>query len=64
MKHNEELTEAVDKITSLIIQAEEKQDFDIRYENHNLVRCWEVKKCTYNKCPVYISKERARDKVN
>lgn len=62
--NNEKLNKLVSEISSLIVRAEEKQGFDVRYENHNLVRCWEVKKCTYNNCPVYIAKERARDKVN
>lgn len=63
-KYNEELNETVRKISGLISLAEEKQGFEVRFENHNLVRCWEVKKCTNEKCPVYILKEQSKDKVN
>lgn len=53
--HNEELTLATDRISSLISTARNERSFSVRYENPGLVKCWEVKNCTYTECPSYNS---------
>jgi len=53
---NEELALATDKISNLITAAERQRSFSVRYENHKLVKCWEVKGCASVDCPSYKSR--------
>jgi len=50
-KHNAELREAQDKISGSIDEVIEHESFHVRYENEDLVKCWEHKKCTKSDCP-------------
>jgi PAS domain S-box-containing protein len=50
---NRELAESADKISHLICAAEQQQSFSVRYENPELVKCWEVKECVQTDCPSY-----------
>ena len=54
-KQNSELSRATEELASLIQRAEEKEGFGIRYQNANLVKCWEVKNCRQEQCPSYES---------
>jgi signal transduction histidine kinase len=54
---NRELSRATEEIASLIKRAEEKEGFGIRYQNPNLARCWEMKECTQEQCPSYMSED-------
>lgn len=50
---NRELNEAQERIKKLICLAEEEQSFGFRFENPNLVKCYELKNCDRVSCPVY-----------
>lgn len=50
---NSELALATTEIANLFAQAERQKSFGTRYENRNLVPCWELKKCKYTECPAY-----------
>lgn len=52
---NKELAEATEKIGNLITTAERSRSFAVRYDNSCLVKCWEVKNCSYVECPSYES---------
>lgn len=52
---NQELAEAATKIGKLISAAERQRSFGVRYDSHHLVKCWEVKNCTFIECPSYES---------
>ncbi|NQT19308.1 MAG: hypothetical protein HQ592_06360 [Planctomycetes bacterium] len=54
-RHEEELACCTDQIVDLIRRAEAEGNFDIRYENPNLLPCWEEKGCTREVCPGYGS---------
>ncbi len=54
-KQNTELTQATNESAGLITRAEREESFSIRYENKELVRCWELKNCTRRECPSYQS---------
>ncbi|MHB0866882.1 MAG: ATP-binding protein [Thermoleophilia bacterium] len=53
---NEELAEATGRIGNLITTAERSRSFAVRYDNPSLVKCWEVKNCSYVECPSYESR--------
>ena len=57
-KHNAELREAQDTITESIDEVIEHESFHVRYENKNLLKCWEHKKCTKKDCPSYENDQR------
>ena len=57
-KHNAELREAQDKISESIDEVIEHESFHVRYENKNLLKCWEHKKCTKKDCPSYENDHR------
>jgi len=57
---NRELALATSEIASLIRRAEEERSFGIRYQNPELVRCWELKNCQHTDCPAYDSSENLR----
>jgi len=57
---NRELALATGEIASLIQRAEEQRSFGIRYQNPDLVPCWEFKDCKYTGCPAYGSPENLR----
>ncbi len=59
-EQNLELAMATGEIAHLISQAEEQQSFGTRYQNPNLVPCWELKDCQYDQCPAYGSTEDLR----
>jgi len=50
---NRELSQTHKRIKALICLAEEKQSFGFRFENPNLVKCYEVKNCDRVDCPVH-----------
>ena len=52
---NRELAEATAEIASLFSEAESHKSFGTRYQNQNLVKCWEVKRCQSRECPAYGS---------
>ena len=52
---NGELAEATAEIASLFSEAESHKSFGTRYQNKNLVKCWEVKQCEFRECPAYGS---------
>ena len=52
-KHNAELRQAQDKISESIDEVIEHESFHVRYENKDLLRCWEHKKCAKKDCPSY-----------
>jgi nitrogen-specific signal transduction histidine kinase len=50
---NRELVETQGRIKQLICLAEERQSFGFRFENPNLVNCYEVMKCGRVECPLH-----------
>ena len=52
---NTELAKATQKISHLISAAEKERSFSVRFDNPDLVKCWEVKNCSYTDCPSYKS---------
>jgi diguanylate cyclase (GGDEF)-like protein len=54
-KHNVELQEAQDKISESIDEVIEHESFHVRYDNDELLKCWEHKQCTKKDCPSYES---------
>ncbi len=50
-----ELNQATEEIASLISEAESRKSFSTRYQNNNLVKCWEFKHCRFEQCPAYGS---------
>jgi len=50
---NRELSQTQERIKALICLAEEKQSFGFRFENPNLVKCYEVKNCDRVDCPLH-----------
>ncbi len=57
---NQELAMATAEIANLISQAEAQKSFGTRYQNPNLIPCWELKQCKYDTCPAYGSAENLR----
>lgn len=57
---NRELALATSEIANLISEAEKKKSFGIRYQNPNLVKCWEFKDCDQRSCPAFGSLENQR----
>lgn len=56
-KYNRELEEAQHKITESIDEVIKHESFHVRYINKDLIKCWELKKCTKTDCPSYESKD-------
>ncbi len=54
-RQNLELAQATSEIASLIAQAESQGSFGIRYQNRNLINCWEHRNCRQDHCPAYGS---------
>jgi PAS domain S-box-containing protein len=52
---NAELATATGKISNLIAAAEKERSFSVRFDNPGLVKCWEVKSCSYSDCPSFKS---------
>jgi len=52
-KNNAELREAQDKISESIDDVIKHESFHVRYENKNLLKCWEHKNCKKKDCPSY-----------
>jgi len=52
-KQNAELALATAEIANLFAKAERNRSFDTRYQNPNLVRCWEFKDCPSHECPAF-----------
>jgi len=50
------LEEAHGEISHLIDQVRSGGDLTVRYENPDLVNCWEIKDCAHEACPAYLSK--------
>lgn len=50
---NAELALSTTEIASLISEAESQKSFGTRYQNPNLVKCWELKDCGKENCPGY-----------
>ncbi len=57
---NLELAAATAEIANLISLAEAQQSFGTRYQNPNLVPCWEFQSCDKTGCPAYGSRENLR----
>ncbi|MFA6000523.1 MAG: ATP-binding protein [Thermoleophilia bacterium] len=57
---NLELAMATTEIASLISEAEKNKSFGTRYQNPNLIRCWESKKCAQKACPAYDHESNLR----
>ena len=52
LKANRELKEANRNAFELLSMTEELESFSVRYENPNLVRCYEIRNCTETDCPL------------
>ncbi|MFA5801911.1 MAG: ATP-binding protein [Thermoleophilia bacterium] len=59
-EHNLELAMATTEIASLISEAEKDRSFNTRYQNPNLIRCWESKECGQQDCPAYGHEDNLR----
>ena len=59
-RQNLELGLATSEMSNLFATAERNRSFGTRYENPNLVRCWEMKNCQKTNCPAYGQKENLR----
>ncbi len=46
---------AHEEISRLIDQVRSGGDLSVRYQNTDLVHCWEVKECIFEDCPAYLS---------
>jgi signal transduction histidine kinase len=57
---NRELAQATSEIATLIQRAEEQKSFGIRYQNPDLVRCWEFKNCRQTECPAFGAPDNLR----
>lgn len=57
---NQELAMATGELADLISRAERQKSFGIRYQNPNLVRCWEFKDCQSLECLAYGLTENLR----
>ncbi|MBI5207888.1 MAG: HD domain-containing protein [Candidatus Firestonebacteria bacterium] len=51
----EDLEKTTQKIYELLLNVIKKKQLGIRYENPNLVKCWEISKCGKKDCPAYNS---------
>ncbi|MEW6087071.1 MAG: HD-GYP domain-containing protein [bacterium] len=49
----EELSNATEKISELMLNVVQKKQLGIRYNNPYLSPCWEIKKCVKKECPAY-----------
>jgi len=56
-QYNSELEEAQQKITESIDEVIKHESFHVRYINKDLIKCWELKKCTKTDCPSHESKD-------
>lgn len=50
---NQELVETQKRIKQLICLADERQSFGFRFENPNLVKCYELRNCDRVDCPIH-----------
>ncbi len=57
---NTQLESTAGAIKSLMENTVESNSFSLRFENHSLVRCWEVKKCNKTSCPSYGDENNLR----
>ena len=51
------LTDANVKLLTLLTDVEKTGNVKTRFENPNLVKCWEIKNCTKKECPSHGSKD-------
>lgn len=52
-RNRQKLELALNTLSSLILNIVEKKDLNIRFENPNLKKCYEVKNCGIKNCPCY-----------
>ena len=50
------LDEANKQVSALIDQVRSGGDLSVRYDNPDLINCWEVKDCIHEACPAYNNK--------
>ncbi|MFH1490825.1 MAG: PAS domain S-box protein, partial [Pseudomonadota bacterium] len=52
-QNKNQLQSALDELSSLIQQVAIKKDFDVRFKNPNLVKCYETMECQKTDCPCF-----------
>ncbi len=59
LKNNyEEVAFIINEIQRLLETAAKEKSFNVRFNNPNLVNCWEVLKCNKTDCPAYMNKDK------
>lgn len=53
VSHREMLQKALDEITRLIEAVASRRAFDVRFENPNLGKCYDILECPEQECPCY-----------